>query len=846
MTGRLEVVLVAALAAVAIGAQAPSGGPPAGVDVVSADMGGRVEWATSHAQYDAAADNLIAKTINYGWMSGASTFPQDIVFSFFLRQSALVARVEVNPVSQAGLGAAKDVEVWVSTASATEGFTKVAEASLKNEDVLQPIAFTAVEAVYLKLRVLSSYAPASSGQRTLLSRVRVIEGEGSGYTPMLVRHPVLAALARGEIPTPAADAAGEPPPAGGRDTCRPPPKPGKARFPQSRHVLLLEGYQGIHSAYVREGNARSVDTAAVAGVTLRMLLADAAAPALLVGDPRFDTIVLAQICDPVKRLSKEFRQALMAWVADGHKLIIQDSDICGRSPDYSFLPYPFKTVNPGSAGARGLAGVLEDSTLVSGNPDDDSYLDMKKWQAGQNDLGDSNVVIQWDARWCGAMWSKNKLQKSGFALAYAHFGRGLIIYDGFDFDQNQTSIYRKLVAQELLQPFDPDGLTCSNPLGGFTISTENRLKKQHMTPGQTYTYPLEVLGNFGYSGKVVLEASVVPADPGVSVAFTNAVADLSAADEATSAVTVTASASASIKSKVIAIKGRDANGTSNVLCLDLSERTTGGLSILSGLTKDKAPTKNLEIILDASGSMKALLGKKTRWATALEVLKDVVSKLPSDFSVGLRVYGHTLASTNPKTCTDTALVVPVAPLNPTTLLAAAGKLAPRGETPLVYSILQTPGDLKDVKGGTVVLITDGEESCKGDFEAAQKTLQESGLNLTLNIVGFTLKSAPAQAQLSTLAGSTGGRYFTAQSGAALSRALLLAAVDRLPYRVLNSAGAEVATGIAGASKRHELPPGDYTLVVTAGEETLKAPIAVALRKDETVTVVVKDDRLAIE
>ena len=64
--------------------------------------------------------------------------------------------------------------------------------------------------------------------------------------------------------------------------------------------------------------------------------------------------------------------------------------------------------------------------------------------------------------------------------------------------------------------------------------------------------------------------------------------------------------------------------------------------------------------------------------------------------------------------------------------------------------------------------------------------------------------------------------------------------------MLNSAGAEVATGIAGASKRHELPPGDYTLVVTAGEETLKAPIAVALRKDETVTVVVKDDRLAIE
>ena len=110
---------------------------------------------------------------------------------------------------------------------------------------------------------------------------------------------------------------------------------------------------------------------------------------------------------------------------------------------------------------------------------------------------------------------------------------------------------------------------------------------------------------------------------------------------------------------------------------------------------------------------------------------------------------------------------------------------------------------------------------------------------------LTLKSAPAQAQLSTLAGSTGGRYFSAQSGAALSRALLLAAVDRLPYRVLNGAGGEVATGIAGASKPHELAPGDYTLVVTAGEETLKAPVTVGLRQDQRVTVVIKDDKLVV-
>jgi hypothetical protein len=212
----------------------------------------------------------------------------------------------------------------------------------------------------------------------------------------------------------------------------------------------------------------------------------------------------------------------------------------------------------------------------------------------------------------------------------------------------------------------------------------------------------------------------------------------------------------------------------------------------------------------------------------------------------LRAYGHTLASSNPNTCVDSALIVPVARLDPAALLGAARRLTPRGETPLVYSILQTPNDLKAVKGGTVVLITDGEESCKGDFAAAARALKESGLTLTLNIVGFTLKNVPAQAQLSGLAASTGGRYYSAQSGAALGRALLLAAVDRLPYRVIDGSGTEVASGEAGDGEAHELPPGPYTVVVHAGEEILKVPVSVDRGVERSITVVVKDDKLAIE
>jgi hypothetical protein len=50
--------------------------------------------------------------------------------------------------------------------------------------------------------------------------------------------------------------------------------------------------------------------------------------------------------------------------------------------------------------------------------------------------------------------------------------------------------------------------------------------------------------------------------------------------------------------------------------------------------------------------------------------------------------------------------------------------------------------------------------------------------VTLNMVGFTLTGQAAKTQLSALAGSTGGRYFTAANGNELANAIRLAALPR--------------------------------------------------------------------
>ena len=206
---------------------------------------------------------------------------------------------------------------------------------------------------------------------------------------------------------------------------------------------------------------------------------------------------------------------------------------------------------------------------------------------------------------------------------------------------------------------------------------------------------------------------------------------------------------------------------------------------MSELQPSKTPSKNLEIILDASGSMKMPLGKNTRIGTARQVLREVLAKLPDDFNVGLRVYAHRYSSRQKETCTDTELMLPIQKLNRQQIISIVDNLRPRGETPLVYSVLQTPADLKAVGGGSVILITDGEETCGGNPVKAAEELKNAGIPLTLNIVGFTLTGKRVQQELSAFAETTGGHYYTAQNGEALARALMIAATEKLADKLVD-------------------------------------------------------------
>jgi Ca-activated chloride channel family protein len=100
-----------------------------------------------------------------------------------------------------------------------------------------------------------------------------------------------------------------------------------------------------------------------------------------------------------------------------------------------------------------------------------------------------------------------------------------------------------------------------------------------------------------------------------------------------------------------------------------------------------------------------------------------------------------------------------------------------GMTPLSESVARAAQVMRFTeRKATVILITDGLETCKADPCALGKELEQAGVDFTAHVVGFGL-SAEEGKQVACLAENTGGRYFAANDADGLAKALTEAVVE---------------------------------------------------------------------
>jgi Ca-activated chloride channel family protein len=161
------------------------------------------------------------------------------------------------------------------------------------------------------------------------------------------------------------------------------------------------------------------------------------------------------------------------------------------------------------------------------------------------------------------------------------------------------------------------------------------------------------------------------------------------------------------------------------------------------------------IVFDASGSMGATdyAVKLPRIARVKNAMQTVIPEVAPLRRLGLIVYGEGAYND----CDSIELRLKPTADAAAPLLDAIKKINPRGRTPLTRSVEMAAEELDyRNKPATVVLLTDGEETCGGDPCRMAKALKAEAKDLTIHVIGYREQGGYFTARC--MSDQTGGKY----------------------------------------------------------------------------------------
>jgi len=284
------------------------------------------------------------------------------------------------------------------------------------------------------------------------------------------------------------------------------------------------------------------------------------------------------------------------------------------------------------------------------------------------------------------------------------------------------------------------------------------------------------------------------------------------------------------------------------------------------------------LILDASGSMWGQVDGQTKISAARAAVGTILSKWKPSDRLGLIAYGHRTRGD----CKDIELLAPVSRFDPEKIRAAVNSLNPKGKTPIADSLRLAAQTLRASENkATVVLVSDGIETCAPDPCAVAAELKKTGIGFTAHVVGFDVADPAAKAQLQCIARVTGGVYLDARNASGLENALgravaaaqggqvkseasakpvadpyqgktirgvvrLAAGLDPLTdpdvswevhQRIGNDEKGDFVRGYHGSPFADQIAPGDYIATVSFGQVTREVPFKAVRGKPALLDVV---------
>jgi hypothetical protein len=176
-------------------------------------------------------------------------------------------------------------------------------------------------------------------------------------------------------------------------------------------------------------------------------------------------------------------------------------------------------------------------------------------------------------------------------------------------------------------------------------------------------------------------------------------------------------------------------------------------------TRAKWEAPEVVIVVDGSGSMDTPFDRgQTRIEAAKSAVGSVLHTTPSDVDIGLIYFTACNAVRR-----DRFYSFAERPQ----LQAIVNELAATATTPLARSIERAGHIISSEVPSTIVVITDGEDTCGGDPCATARALKASHPNVTVNVVDFG--AAEGEVVNQCVAQVTGGRLYAPHPGVDLSQ-----------------------------------------------------------------------------
>ncbi|MEH6728415.1 MAG: VWA domain-containing protein, partial [Hyphomicrobiales bacterium] len=193
-----------------------------------------------------------------------------------------------------------------------------------------------------------------------------------------------------------------------------------------------------------------------------------------------------------------------------------------------------------------------------------------------------------------------------------------------------------------------------------------------------------------------------------------------------------------------------------------------GLLMTASLSLQAEAEPTSMFILDASGSMWGRLpDSQMKIVAARDAMSELVGALPDNISTGLIAYGHRRKGD----CGDIEVVQEATPGGGSKIADIIATLQPRGKTPISDALKLAGNKLTGIEDQTtIVLVSDGIETCEGNPCAVAEALAAAQVNLSIHVIGYSVDQL-TRTQLQCVADKGNGEYFTADDLSGLKTAL---------------------------------------------------------------------------